>query len=106
MIIDLILDRKYDDELIAQGYTHTKYPNGELRPLEYDPRKFYNAILQYISEPEDHATKITRAMDVGTEQDVKDALCAYVTGCNYNPDICDYINSRNWLTEKAKTDAA
>lgn len=118
MIVDLILDRKDDDELIKQGFTHAKYWDGRLRPLAYDPKKFYDDLVGYIvpmkdengnwtkvADPDCPATKISRAMDSGTEQDVKDALCAYITNCNYNPEICDYINSRNWLTKEGE-DAA
>ena len=40
---------------------------------------------------------ITRAMDFGTEEDVKKALCDYVISNGYNIALCDYINNVNWL---------
>ena len=76
MIIDLILDRKDGNE--------------------YNAREFYYEVLEYestcISDRE-----ISRAMDGGTEQDVKKALCDYVINQGYNSEICYYINSVNWL---------
>lgn len=75
MIIDKILDRK----------------DGEL----YKARDFYFNVLQYGSTGDE----ITRAMDGGTEDDVKKALCDYITGNEYNPQICDYIKSVEWLSE-------
>jgi hypothetical protein len=73
MIIDLILDRK----------------DGE----EYNARDFYYACLRYGEVGDD----ITRALDSGTEKDVKKALCDYVIDNDYNKNICKYINSVNWL---------
>lgn len=100
MIVDVILDRKEHEALLASGYTHRQYPNGELKSNLYDPHEFYMYIMQYGGE---WAEQITRAMDSGSEQDVKDALCAYITGCDYNPDICDFVRSRNWLTPDVLT---
>lgn len=94
MIIDCILDRKENDELIAQGYTHARFPNGELKPLAYNARNFYRSVLDYG----EIGNNITCAMDYGTENDVKNALCAYITGNDYNTEICDYIRSVNWLS--------
>lgn len=76
MIIDLILDRRAGDA--------------------YNAREAY----AYIQEEESvffEDFPISRAMDGGTEQDVKKALCSYVRAAGYNPEICDYINSVNWL---------
>lgn len=75
MIIDLILDRK-DSE-------------------EYNARDFYYACLHYGEVGDD----ITRALDSGTEKDVKKALCDYVIDNDYNKNICKYINSVNWLDD-------
>lgn len=75
MIIDLILDRK----------------DGE----EYNARDFYYACLHYGEVGDD----ITRALDSGTEKDVKKALCDYVIDNDYNKNICKYINSVNWLDD-------
>ena len=76
MIIDLILDRK----------------NGH----EYNAREFYYEVLEYESTFNLNR-EISRAMDGGTEQDVKKALCDYVISQRYNTEICAYINSVNWL---------
>ena len=40
---------------------------------------------------------ITIAMDYGTEEDVRKALCRYIDDNEYNEKIKDYINSRAWL---------
>lgn len=73
MIIDLILDRK-------EG-------------TPYEPKTFYNSCMGY----DDIADEITRAMDVGTEEDIKEALCAYIDNQSYNPEIKNYIRSVKWL---------
>lgn len=75
MIIDRILDRK------EYGY--------------YKPDKFYKDMLDYGGYGKD----ISLAMDYGTEEDVRRELCKYIDGCEYNPEIKDYINSVSWLTE-------
>ena len=74
MIVDLILDRK----------------DG----VPYNPHSFYRSVLRYGDIGED----ITRAMDYGTEEDVRRELCEYIHANEYNPAICDYINGRRWLT--------
>ena len=73
MIVDLILDRK-------DGYP-------------YKAKEFYNDVFNYGEIGFD----ITRAMDGGTEEDVKKALCNYIIDNKYNPSICDYINKVYWL---------
>lgn len=97
MIIDLILDRKCNDEDIAAGYTHYKDYNGNLISLEYDPKQFYNEVMEYSGIFDHDFDYITAAMDYGTEKDVKNALCKYIDNGNYNPDIKDYIRNVNWL---------
>ena len=82
MIIDLILDRK-------EGYG-----------TPYNTREFYNDVTAY-EEGTDY--KISRALDGGSEKDVKKALCEYVMG-EYNPKICNYINSVSWLEDDANAD--
>ena len=100
MIIDLILDRKYADEKIAEGYTHFRDMNGALKEIKYKPDEFYRGVFRYIwGCGDEYAQRITRAMDSGTEEDVKRELCAYITEGGYNPEICEYINSRTWITE-------
>ena len=85
MIIDLILDRK-ETEI-------------------YNPRNFYFSVLQYLNGcGGTYAEKITAAMDYGTETEVKQALCNYIIDCDYNPEICNFINSRLWLTEAEMSD--
>ena len=77
MIIDLILDRK----------------DGE----KYRQNEFYFNVLEYRESWPELSDPITRAMDGGTESDVKNALCDYILKCGYNTTICDFINSVNWL---------
>ena len=73
MVIDYILDRK-------DGYG-------------YDVKEFYDACMAY------EEFDIARALDSGTEKDVKKALCNYVIDNDYPKSICKYINSENWLEE-------
>ena len=77
MIIDLILDRK----------------DG----CGYNAKEFYNEIMEYSTIFDGIGDKITFAMDYGTEKDVQKALCNYIIDNEYNPNICDFINSKNWL---------
>ena len=82
MIIDLILDRKYNEE--TTGYD------------VYDPHEFYREVMSYESIfelPRD----ISSALDYGTEDDVRNALCKYIDDQQYNPDIKNYVNSKTWL---------
>lgn len=98
MIIDCILDRKYADEIRAQGFTHWTNCNGKIEEIKYDPQKFYMDIFGYIGGCGSAAAEnITREMDMGTEKSVKQALCKYILENGYNPEICEYINSRKWL---------
>ena len=73
MVIDYILDRK-------DGYG-------------YDVKEFYDACMAY------EEFDIARALDGGTEKDVKKALCDYVIYNDYSKSICKYINSENWLDD-------
>lgn len=73
MLIDLILDRAAD--------TH------------YNPKMFYLGAMAYKQD------EVSRAMDEGTENDVKKALCDYIKRNEYNRDICAYIESVSWLDE-------
>lgn len=84
-----------NDELIKQGYTYLKNFNGELVNLEYNARTFYYNVLAYEETLENHS--ISLAMDYGNEEDVKKALCDYIIKHQYNLDICNYINSVNWI---------
>ena len=73
MVIDYIFDRK-------DGYG-------------YDVKEFYDACMAY------EEFDIARALDSGTEKDVKKALCDYVIYNDYPKSICKYINSENWLDD-------
>lgn len=73
MIVDLILDRKDS--------------------RTYNAHDFYMACMGYGRIADD----ITRAMDGGTEADVKAALCKYIVDNEYNPLLCDYIRRINWI---------
>ena len=79
MIIDLILDRKDDAEYDGID--------------TYNAHDFYIDCLGYNSV----ADGIIKAMDYGSETDVKRELCKYILKNGYNKKICDYINSVNWL---------
>ena len=85
MIIDLILDR-YEQDIA--------YNSGAKKIGPYDPGDFYWGCMNYGRIGD----SITRAMDSGTENDVKAALCEYVVNNEYNPAICGYIHSVNWLS--------
>ena len=82
MIIDLILDRK--DAL-------------ENDVKSYNAHDFYMDCMDYNGNFDGIADGITRAMDGGTETDVKRELCKYITNNGYNPSICDFIKSVSWL---------
>lgn len=81
MIIDLILDRKDEEK--------------ETGVDSYSASDFYRSVVQYGKVGWD----ITSAMDYGTEEDVKKALCAHIDDNGYNPKIKKYINSKEWLVE-------
>jgi hypothetical protein len=75
MIIDIILDRK----------------NGK----EYNADEFFEQLAQYSKAIND--LSICNAFGMGTEKEVKDSLCNYVTGYGYNTEICKFINKVKWL---------
>lgn len=77
MIIDLIIDRKESEEY-----------------SDYSSHDFYNSVTEY---EEGTNFEISRAMDSGEEKDVKQALCNYIMDNGYSVDLCDYINSVDWL---------
>jgi hypothetical protein len=82
MIIDLILDRKDDEQ---EGYDF------------YNAHDFYMGCMGYNKVFSHIADGITEAMDYGENEDVQRALCKYIDENNYNPAIKDFINSVNWL---------
>ena len=80
MIVDMILDRK----------------DG----TPYNAKAFYNYCMEewsifkyYIGE------EITRAMDAGDNERTQAALCKYIEEQGYNPEICSYINGKNWIED-------
>lgn len=111
MIIDLILDRKDIEASSSVSVSPVKLddfyvPVTELYPADevpeelrggycyhYSAAAFYRRVWEYGSVGED----IRQALDYGTEEDVKRALCGYIDGNEYNPEIKDYINSVDWL---------
>lgn len=74
MIIDLILDRK----------------DGK----EYNKEAFFSEVLEYSKEGNFY--DLANAFGLGSEKEVKEALCSYVIRNDYNPTICEFINSNNW----------
>jgi hypothetical protein len=77
MLIDLILDRR----------------DG----CKYDPVDFAFGVNDYAQIWPDLCGPVLAALSSHVEQAVKHALCGYVLGAGYNPEICDYINSVAWL---------
>lgn len=82
MIIDMILDRKGFEEDGVMDY--------------YNPKRFYDMMMAY-GEDGGSGFAIARAMDCGTEDDVRRELCGYIDRNQYNPEIKDYINSVEWI---------
>lgn len=83
MIVDLILDRKDNEELCGKDTYSAKY--------------FYLYCMKYNAIFDGGYDYITLAMDYGTENDVKQALCKYIEEGEYNPKIKEYINSKKWI---------
>jgi hypothetical protein len=75
MIIDLILDRN-------EG-------------VPYSDRKFYLDVIAHGLPGYD----IACAMDGGTEDDVKRALCEYIDNFDYPPELKEYICSVEWICD-------
>ena len=82
MIIDLILDRKDNEEAFGEDL--------------YSSLDFYYEIRDY-EEIFGLNGDISKSMDYGTENDVKKALCDYIDKNDYNPEIKEYINSKSWI---------
>ena len=83
MIIDKILDRKDNEEWAQQD--------------NYDARAFYFDCMEYSANFDGAFDYITAALDYGTEDDARRALCKYIDDGDYNPNIKKYINARKWL---------
>lgn len=84
MIIDLILDRKDNEEATGRD--------------TYNAGDFYREVMMYESVFE-MPREISRTMDYGTENDVRRALCDYIDENDYNPEIKKYINSKLWIEQ-------
>lgn len=79
MIIDAILDRRADNKEGKDSWT------AENLRYVYDEAMFFK--FDYLS----------RAIDGGTEKDVKDALCRYIDENEYRPSIKRYVRSVEWI---------
>ena len=79
MIIDLIIERK----------------DG----TRYNPEDFYNDVCQYEQSffEDDNTLNISKAMESKNECIVKKELCWYIISQEYNPELCTYIMSVDWL---------
>ena len=97
MIIDLILDRQDDENDIAAGDARKRLVKGELVPVAYSASECYRRVREYEAGF-GFAPEITLAMDYGTESDVKIAICNYIIANDYNPEICNFVNSVNWIS--------
>lgn len=88
MIIDLILNRKDEIELgEANGYDW----------YGYIAKDFYNECVEYSELFNGIGDEITKAMDYGTEEDVKAAICDYILNNGYSEEIIEFVNKVNWL---------
>lgn len=105
MVIDLILDRKdFDEWLEEQNATledYKEYYNSltdevkVFRTKPYNARDFYFDIMRYNDDH--YFDYILKALDEGSNKDIQNALAKYIIDGEYNPNIIDYINSKNWL---------
>lgn len=77
MVIDVILDRKGG--------------------VPYSPDKFYRYAMGESEVFGGLFDGLTRAMDFGTEEDVRRELKKYIIEQGYNPEICNYIDSVSWF---------
>ena len=83
MIVDLILDRKDNEEWFGEDL--------------YSALDFYHEVSDYSGLAMGAFDYIVDALDYGTEADVRKALCRYIDENEYNENIKKYINSRDWL---------
>ena len=74
MIIDKILDRR-------DGCNYSRE----------DARYIYEESFEF------GFWELSRALDGGTDDDVKRELCRYIDMNDYNPEIKNYINSVSWV---------
>lgn len=102
MIIDLILDRKDEEEYIRNQASEQdiEISEEEIQNGVYNAHEFYYNVFAYQGGCGGYyAERITRAMDCGTDDDVKAELCRYIIENEYNPEICKFVNSRKWIEE-------
>ena len=81
MIVDMILDRKYGC---------VPYDAARSMKYMYDEATIFGM------------TELARALDGGTEEDVKRELCNYIDNEGYRPSIKTYINRHNWTGERRR----
>lgn len=117
MISDLIIERcENEQDRIERGIEYViTYPDahGRIYPnekpffceeagqqmikksLRYNAKTFYLQVMEYGGV---FADKITRAMDAGTEYDVKYALIEYINAnCFGSPSLIEYVKQHEWL---------
>lgn len=83
MIIDLILDRKDD---LKKGIDN------------YHAEEFYRSCFAYYQNFQCQFTEnILNALDSGTNENIQNALCAYIDAGEYNPEIKNFIKQVDWL---------
>lgn len=81
MIIDVILDRRGFEQKDGDYDWYTVH----------NLRDIYNYAMTFGYD------YISRAIDSGTEKDVKDALCQYIDENKYKATFKKYIRSVEWL---------
>lgn len=79
MIIDVILDRKHEEEERSQSIYNFRNIRDNIKAYEHD----------YIN----------KAFETDDNKIIQEALCKYIQNNDYPEEIKDYINSRNWNSE-------
>lgn len=95
MIIDVILDRKgwyekYEKESKGGGAEFERWYREE-KGWWHSAKRIYEHCATFGFDD------LARALDGGTDADVKRELCKYIDDNGYNPEIKDYINSVQWI---------
>ncbi len=83
MIIDVILDRR-------EGTPYCESAEARSEPGLWCLRDLYE-YAQFFGFAE-----LERAIDCGSDADVKRELCRYIDDNGYNPEIKDFVNSVKW----------
>ena len=81
MIIDLILDRRADD---VYGDS-------------YNPELFRTEVREYEEFLDPCDMPITKALESGDEEKVREALCAYIIYYGYRHEFKHFIRNVRWL---------